>query len=78
VLAPDRAELGTNFLYQSPIRMARFAYGVGSFERHRALAAACGLIVQVRREPTLAFDLDLPSDLEAWRRMPAVNGDPCA
>ena len=80
VLAPDRAEQGTNFLYQSPVRIERFAYGVGSFERHRALAAAAGLIVQVRREPTLAFDLDLPADLEAWRRMrgaPAAKGDPC-
>jgi 2-phospho-L-lactate guanylyltransferase len=68
-LAPDRAEQGTNLLYQSPIRFTTFSYGEGSFARHCGLAGEAGLRVVVRREAALAFDLDLPDDVREWRRI---------
>ena len=41
-----------------------FSYGPGSFARHRAEAARCGLEVRVVSDPSLAFDVDVPDDLE--------------
>jgi 2-phospho-L-lactate/phosphoenolpyruvate guanylyltransferase len=69
LLTPDRSGLGTNFLYQSPIRLTSYAFGEGSFARHCAAAEAVGLKVSVRREPSFAFDLDLPADYALWRRL---------
>lgn len=42
----------------------RFAYGSGSFSRHRAEAHRHGIEFQPVDVPDLAFDLDLPEDLE--------------
>jgi 2-phospho-L-lactate/phosphoenolpyruvate guanylyltransferase len=40
-----------------------FAYGPGSFRRHAAEARRRGLAFRVVRDPSLAFDVDLPDDL---------------
>lgn len=69
LLVPDRRAAGTNLIYQSPIRLMTFAFGEGSFERHRLAAQAAGLKVVVRREPNFALDLDLPSDYTLWRQL---------
>jgi 2-phospho-L-lactate guanylyltransferase len=69
LMASDRRGEGTNFLFQSPILLRSFGYGIGSFRRHRRLATAAGLGVVASHEPTLAFDLDLPDDLQLWRQM---------
>jgi 2-phospho-L-lactate guanylyltransferase len=45
----------------------RFAYGPGSFRRHVAEAERLGLHVRVVRDPDLAFDVDVPDDLEQLR-----------
>jgi 2-phospho-L-lactate guanylyltransferase len=45
----------------------RFAYGPGSFVRHVAEAERLGLDVRVVRDPDLAFDVDVPADLEQLR-----------
>jgi 2-phospho-L-lactate/phosphoenolpyruvate guanylyltransferase len=78
LLVPDRRGVGTNLIYQSPIRLTSYAFGEGSFERHRAAAEAAGLKVLVRREPTFALDLDLPIDYMFWRQltnaMPRTTG----
>ena len=66
---PDRRGAGTNLIYQSPIRLASYAFGDGSFERHRLAAQAAGLKVFVRREPSFALDLDLPADYTLWREL---------
>jgi 2-phospho-L-lactate/phosphoenolpyruvate guanylyltransferase len=75
LLTPDRRGVGTNFLYQSPILLTSYAFGEDSFERHRAAADAAGLKVFVRREPSLALDLDVPADYALWRRL-ANRGQP--
>jgi 2-phospho-L-lactate guanylyltransferase len=40
-----------------------FAYGEGSFRRHATIARRQGLAVRVLRDPSLAFDVDVPEDL---------------
>jgi 2-phospho-L-lactate guanylyltransferase len=69
LLVPDRRGVGTNLIYQSPIRLTSYAFGEGSFERHRAAAETAGLKVFVRREPSFALDLDLPIDYRFWRQL---------
>ena len=69
LLVPDRRGDGTNLIYQSPIRLTSYAFGDGSFERHRLAAQAAGLKVVVRREPIFALDLDLPADYTLWRQL---------
>ena len=64
-LVPDRHEDGTNVIGLPARAPFRFAYGAGSFARHRAEAARSGLALRVVREPELEWDVDLPGDLPA-------------
>jgi len=64
-LVPDRRDDGTN-VCSVPARAGfRFSYGPSSFVRHRAEAERLGLAVRVVREPLLAWDVDVPSDIPA-------------
>jgi len=76
LLVPDRRGAGTNLIYQSPVQLTTFAFGEGSFERHRLMAQAAGLKVVVRREPSFGLDLDLPADYTLWRQL--TNAVPLA
>ena len=62
-LGPDRRGDGTNVVCVPTDAGFRFAYGPGSFARHRAEAARLGLALRILREPRLAWDVDLPDDL---------------
>jgi 2-phospho-L-lactate guanylyltransferase len=62
-LVPDRREDGTNVACVPADAGFRFAYGPGSFARHRAEAVRLGLPLRVLREPRLAWDVDVPDDL---------------
>ncbi len=64
-LVPDRREDGTNVIVLTPGCGFRFAYGAGSFGRHRLEARRLGLPVRVVREPALAWDVDILDDLPA-------------
>lgn len=66
-LVPDRRHDGTNVLAVPTGSGFGFAYGPGSFGRHRAEAEALGLPVRVVEDPALAWDVDFPADL-AWPR----------
>lgn len=70
-LVPDRRRDGTNVVCVPSGSGFRFAYGAGSFRRHRAEAARSGLAWRVVDAPALAWDVDLPSDLAGT---PAVVG----
>lgn len=76
VLAPDRHGTGTNAL-SLPLPAARdfiFAYGVGSYERHRREAGRLGLKVETIRSPGLGRDVDEPADLRlAGRALPRAR-----
>lgn len=64
VLVPDRWDDGTNVIVLPARCGFRFAYGPGSFARHRAEATRLGLAVHVVRDPRLGWDVDLPTDLD--------------
>lgn len=65
VFAPDRHGMGTNALLLRPPDALPFAFGVGSLARHRAAAAAHGLLPRWYDAPGTALDLDTPADLAA-------------
>lgn len=65
-LVPCHREDGTTVLSVPVDAPFRYAYGPGSFRRHVAEAHRLDLEVRVVRDPDLAFDIDLPSDLEIW------------
>ncbi|MEN9643414.1 MAG: hypothetical protein RL238_83 [Actinomycetota bacterium] len=62
-LVPDTARDGTNVVALPTDAPFEFAYGAGSFHRHLRHAVRSGLAVEVRRDPLLSLDIDIPSDL---------------
>jgi 2-phospho-L-lactate guanylyltransferase len=62
-LVPDRHDDGTNVLRLPVGCDFHFAYGPGSFRRHRAEASRLGLPIRVLRIPALADDVDWPADV---------------
>jgi 2-phospho-L-lactate guanylyltransferase len=74
VLVPDRAEDGTNVCLVPTDAGFRFAYGPGSFARHRAEAERLGLEVEIVVDDDLALDVDEPGHLAAASHlMPSVT-----
>ncbi len=65
VLVPDRRDDGTNVACLPSAAGFRFAYGAGSFGRHRAEAARLGLPLRIERDAALGWDVDVPDDLTA-------------
>ncbi|HLH46350.1 MAG TPA: 2-phospho-L-lactate guanylyltransferase [Acidimicrobiales bacterium] len=63
-LVPDRRRDGTNVIGVPPLAGFAFAYGPGSYARHLSEARRLGLAVRVVSAPRLAWDVDLPEDLE--------------
>ena len=70
VLAPSRDGAGTSMLLRRPPRCIPSRFGPDSLARHRALADERGIPVAIVREPTLAFDVDVPEDLRALLAVP--------
>lgn len=68
VLAPDRAERGTNALVLPAQANNIFRFGVDSFRHHQAVMTARGFHTTVIRRPNLAFDLDTADDYELFVR----------
>jgi len=62
-LVPDRREDGTNVIGVPVDAGFRFAYGPGSFTRHRAIARALPLPLRIARRLQLSWDVDVPEDL---------------
>ncbi len=63
-LVPCHRDDGTTVLSVPVAAPFRFAYGPGSFVRHVTEAGRLGLTVRVVRDPDLAFDVDVPADLD--------------
>lgn len=63
VVAPDRAERGTNLLYMSPPGIIEFSFGERSFRRHLQSARRAGVEGTICRLPALEHDIDKPEDL---------------
>jgi 2-phospho-L-lactate guanylyltransferase len=65
VIVPDRHGTGTNALLLAPPDVITPAFGPGSFERHRDLAAETRAVCEIVRASTLMLDIDTPEDLAA-------------
>ena len=63
VIAPDRPERGTNFLFVSPPGILKFSFGERSFQKHVRAARRSGVEAAICRRPDLAHDVDRPEDL---------------
>jgi 2-phospho-L-lactate guanylyltransferase len=73
VIVPDRHGTGTNSLVLTPPTVMAPAFGEGSFERHRGLAAEAGASFVVADAGSLELDVDTPDDLAALRRALAAR-----
>lgn len=62
-LVPDRHDDGTNVACVPAAAGFTFAYGAGSFARHRAEAERLGLALRIERDVPLGWDVDVPADL---------------
>lgn len=62
-LVPDRHLDGTNVVCIPAASGFQFAYGQGSFARHKVEAERLGLGLRIIDEPLLAWDVDVPDDL---------------
>ncbi|MET0421029.1 MAG: hypothetical protein ABW073_04945 [Acidimicrobiia bacterium] len=66
-LVPCHRDDGTPVLSVPVDLPFHFAYGPASFRRHAAEARRIAAAVRVVRDPSLAFDVDVPSDLDRIR-----------
>jgi len=64
VIAPCHRADGTNALLLHPPGLIEFAFGPGSFARHRQAVRKVGLEPVIVHSSTLALDLDVPEDLK--------------
>ncbi|HBG74576.1 MAG: 2-phospho-L-lactate guanylyltransferase [Chloroflexi bacterium GWB2_49_20] len=64
VISPDRREEGTNALLISPAGLIDYDFGPNSFERHCQRAKLAAARLEIVNLPSLAFDLDIPEDLQ--------------
>ena len=70
-IAPDRRRDGTNVMSLPTGTGFTFAYGPGSFVKHRAEAARLGLEFSEVYDASLAWDVDSPADLPSHLARPA-------
>lgn len=65
VIATDQHQDGTNALLIRPPGLLKYAYGVGSYQRHLQLAREAGATVKTYHSRRLSLDVDVPEDLTA-------------
>jgi 2-phospho-L-lactate/phosphoenolpyruvate guanylyltransferase len=71
VIAPDRAEDGTNAMLVRPAGLIPYSYGQKSYERHVLAAEAAAADVKIYESDTLSLDIDIPADLDEYNRLVA-------
>ena len=76
VIVPDSIQNGTNGLMLTPPDLIPFAFGVGSFARHKAMIEATGASLQIYHSVRMGLDLDMPSDLERYQAMTTTREVP--
>lgn len=67
VLCPDKHGLGTNAIALPADARFDFRFGVASYAAHVASAERAGLTAVRHFNARIAFDVDTPEDLTAWR-----------
>ncbi len=67
IISPDKKMGGTNALYINPIGILDYDFGLWSFNKHIEQAERKKIRVEIYNNERIAFDLDLPEDLEYIR-----------
>ena len=67
VLAPDRHGGGTNIMLTHPASLSIFAFGQGSYHKHRSQTLAEGCRIKTYISEGTSLDIDTPEDLSFWR-----------
>ena len=73
VISPDRRKDGTNALLISPAGLIEYDFGPNSFERHCHHARLAGARLEIVNLPSLAFDLDIPEDLQLLDKLQGLD-----
>lgn len=66
VIATDREKDGTNALMVRPVGLMPLMFGEQSYERHVIAAKLAGADVETYTSETIALDIDVPADLDAY------------
>jgi 2-phospho-L-lactate guanylyltransferase len=66
VLAPDRHGGGTNIMLSHPASLSVFAFGQGSYHKHRGQTLAEGCRIETYISEGTSLDIDTPEDLSFW------------
>ena len=66
VLAPDRHGGGTNIMLTHPASLSTFAFGQGSYHKHRAQTLAEDCRIETYISDGTSLDIDTPEDLSFW------------
>lgn len=68
IISPDRRMCGTNALFINPAGILDYDFGNWSFKQHIEQAQRKKIRVEIYNNDRIAFDLDLPEDLEIIRK----------
>jgi len=68
IISPDNKMCGTNALFINPIGVLDYEFGLWSFRKHIEQAQRKKIHVEIYNNERIAFDLDLPEDLEYLRK----------
>jgi 2-phospho-L-lactate guanylyltransferase len=74
VIATDHKQDGTNALFMRPPGVISYAYGPGSYQRHKELARLSGIEVKTYFSESLALDVDVSDDLDQYQQKSKHNG----
>src|SRR5262249_9550933 len=74
VIATDQHDDGTNAMFVRPPGLFPYAYGPGSYERHKQLARDAGADLKIYRSERLLLDIDIPADLQSYNELAGIGG----
>lgn len=74
LMVPSRDGSGTNAILRAPPALFGSQFGPGSYAKHRAAAAAVGVMPVELRNPRIEMDVDDPDDLRALRAHGPIGG----
>ena len=75
IIAPDRRMNGTNALFINPVGILDYDFGMWSFRKHIEQAERKNIKVEIYNNDKLAFDLDMPEDLDYLKQISNLKND---
>lgn len=68
VISTDKEFDGTNAMYVRPPGVVPYSYGIGSYDRHVAVAKQKNMLVKLYQSDNLYLDIDVPADLARYNQ----------